>query len=435
MLFNDIPVAEVCTYLQDDELNVTSEDEVLVAVQRWLSSTKASTTVKEGSVQNVFPCVRLRFCSRSALESLSIDETTPPMMQLKILQHLQHGLHGEGTARKSYSAAHEAMAALTIGSSASASAPTSARRKSPMVAPVRPKPSPQEHVLIMGGFKANEEPHKNIVFVDKKGDDSILAEAPMCVHSGNCSVCTTGNGLIFSGGYDKAIKRSVSKVQIFSLSNRSWRHLPDMLRPVQFHGVAYLDEHFYTFGGCYKEDAQAKNAYSDVNVLDLQSQSWSHCQPLPCTTLEPGVAVVGNDILVIGGYSADDVDSVQTNKYNIKTQKRTRCRNMPKYGHVHQSTVAVDNLIYVLCHDMFLQYNVRADQWSELPLPLPKERRWLRAMVHTQGCLRGLGGYTEDNNHPTDSVLSYNISSKKWTLEKKRMPIAVAQSWAFTVVM
>ena len=92
----------------------------------------------------------------------------------------------------------------------------------------RPKPDAQEHVLIVGGLKANNEVHKNIVFLDNEGEDSILTEAPLCVDSCICSVCATGDGLIVSGGYSRSVKRSVSKVQIFSLTNRSWRDLPDM---------------------------------------------------------------------------------------------------------------------------------------------------------------------------------------------------------------
>ena len=107
---------------------------------------------------------------------------------------------------------------------------------------------------------------------------------------------------------------------------------------------------------------------------------------------------------------------------------------MPKADKVFQATVAVDSLVYVLALKMFLQYDVHADQWSKLPLPPPMERHDL-LMVHTQGCLLALGGYAKDRNQPDDRVQCYNLSSKKWTIRKKKMPLAVTQPWAFTVLM
>ena len=197
-----------------------------------------------------------------------------------------------------------------------------------------------------------------------------------------------------------------------------------------------MDNHFYTFGGYYSEgDETTKQYFSDVDVLDLQSRSWSHCQPLPCAVRDAGVAVVGKSMLVIGGYHGDRGWLTQTYKYNVRTGKRTRCQDMSQSDSAYHTTVAVDSLVYVLAREMFLQYDVHADQWSELPLLPQMERRNLCAMVHTQGCLLALGGYAEDKNHPDDSVQSYNISSKKWTLAKKKMPLAVLQPWAFTVLM
>ena len=198
-----------------------------------------------------------------------------------------------------------------------------------------------------------------------------------------------------------------------------------------------MDNHIYSFGGYCKKDNEITHVYSDVNVLDLQSRSWSHCQPLPCAVQESGVAVVGEDMLVIGGYRDGRGWLTQTYKYNRRTHKRTRCQDMPKADGVFQATVAVDSLVYVLAREMFQQYNVHADQWSKLPLPPAMERRHDFAMVHTQGCLLALGGYAnlKDRNHPDDSVRSYNLSSKKWTLRKKKMPVAVTQLWAFTVLM
>ena len=229
--------------------------------------------------------------------------------------------------------AKSTSASTSPSTSVSASAPPiGARSKVPMPAYASPKPDTQEHVLIVGGFKANNEVHKNIVFLDKKGEDSILTEAPLCVHSGSCSVCTTRDGLIVSGGYNRATKLSMSKVQIFSLTNREWRDLPDMLHPVLHHGVAFLDNHFYTFGGCCWKDGKSKHLYSDVNVLDLQSLSWSHCKPLPYIAKESGVAVVDQDMLVIGGFGKDDSWLTKTYMYNGRTGKRTR---LPRYAQAY----------------------------------------------------------------------------------------------------
>ena len=255
------------------------------------------------------------------------------------------------------------------------------------------------------------------------------------MHSGSCSVCATGDGLIVSGGYNRATKLSMSKVQIFSLTNRAWSDLPDMLNVVMHHGVAFLDNHFYTFGGCCWKDGKNKHLYSDVNVLDLQSCSWSHCKPLSYAAKDLGVAVVDQDMLVIGKKGKDGSWLTKTYKYNGRTGKRTRCQDMPERNGVLHSTVAVDSLVYALAPTMFLLYDVHNDQWSKLPLPPPMERRHLCALVHAQGCLLALGGYAEDKYHPDDRVLSYNISSKKWTLRRKKMPLAVSTAWAFTVWM
>ena len=516
--FLSLSVEEICEYLNDDELNMTNEDEVLAAVQRWLRCTKASANVKDGYIQSVFPCIRLQFCSRTTLESLSRDEAAPKLMKLKIQEFLHHGLHREGSARKSYSKAQGATGASVSTSSdtsASASAPAiGARRKVPMPthqtpkpdaqehvpivggvkannevhknilfldkegedsilteAPLcvhscrgataasastsvsasapaigarskvpkpahqRPKPDTQEHVLIVGGKKANNELHKNIVFLDKEGEDSILTEAPLCVHSGCCSVCTTGDGLIVSGGYNRVTKLSMSKVQIFSLADRAWSDLPDMLHPSMAHGVAFLDNHFYAFGGCHWKDGKTKHLYSDVNVLDLQSLSWSHCKPLPYAVKEPGVAVVGQDILVIGGFGKDGSMLTKTYMYNGRTRKRTRCQDMPEPNVVFRCTVVIGSLVYAFSPKAFLLYDVHNDQWSKLPLPPPMELRQSSAMVHTQGCLLAQGGCVEDQYHPDDTVLSYNLASKKWTHRTEKMPLAVGQAWAFTVLM
>ena len=53
----------------------------------------------------------------ATLETLSRGEAAPVLMKLKIQEFLQCGLHGEGSARKSYSKAQEATSASASTSS------------------------------------------------------------------------------------------------------------------------------------------------------------------------------------------------------------------------------------------------------------------------------------------------------------------------------
>ena len=170
-----------------------------------------------------------------------------------------------------------------------------------------------------------------------------------------------------------------------------------MLQPTEHHGVAFLDNYFYTVGGCHAKDGKTKHLYSDVNVLDLQSRSWSHCKPLPYVVQESGVAVLDQDMLVIGGKDKDGSWLIKTYMYNGRTHKRTCCQDMPEPYEIFQSTVVVGSLVYAFAPEGFLLYDVHNDQWSKLPLPPPMERRWPGALVHTQGCFLALGGMPRMN--------------------------------------
>ena len=101
-----LTVDEFSDYLLCDELGVSSEDEVIVAVQRWLRFTKAPRDVKDGYIESLIAAIRMNFCSLNVLKELSRDYTTLAGLKLKILEHLQHGSHGDHRARPSYSTRH-----------------------------------------------------------------------------------------------------------------------------------------------------------------------------------------------------------------------------------------------------------------------------------------------------------------------------------------
>ena len=440
---------EAVEYLQADDLNVATEDDVLHAIIRYINNSNEAGPVSEQYITRLFSCSRLKFCRRPPLESLSIDETILGPLRLKILEFLQHGRHGEGKARESYSAAHSASAASeelpkasvpgtdsreklplppratrTMTTKASAKVP-SPPVKVPVASPLKTK----EEVLIVGGIKTGNFLHGNIVSLDKDPGDCILTQAPICAKASNSSVCANKDALFVSGGYERSTQHSISKVHKFSLTDRRWVDLPDLPFPVDCHGSAYVSDKLHTFGGRYRENDQTKHLYSSVNVLDLASLSWAEGQSLPIAVETPGIAAVDENIYTVGGHSGKEW-SRQTVKLNTQTGAITQCQTMPKGGCIAYSTVAVNRYIYALACNSFLQY-ITSDQWTKLTMPLEPYSR--PAMVLQNNHLIMLGGFEKDWKDPNDVIQKYDLSSKTWSLEACKMPLQLHCHWAFVM--
>ena len=148
--FLGLTIDEAHDYLHHDDLNVTTENNVLFAALRWLKNSKETSTVFEHHTKRLLQCVRLKFCQRSTLESLSNDNTVMDSLRLKILEFLHQGSHGEGEGRKSYSVAHSvstpskelpSASASGTGTCEKPSSPTKATTKKPPASAKSPQSS------------------------------------------------------------------------------------------------------------------------------------------------------------------------------------------------------------------------------------------------------------------------------------------------------
>ena len=440
---------EAVEYLQADDLNVATEDDVLYAIIRYINNSNEAGPVSEQYIKRLFSCARLKFCRRSTLESLSEDETILGPLRLKIFEFLNHGRHGEGTARKSYSAVHSVSAAseelprasvpgtdsrekfpLPAKATSKMTAKASAKVPTPAKVPVASPLKTKEEVLIVGGARTSFIQHVNIVFLDKDPKDCIMTKAPIFDEAGNSSVCASKDALFVSGGYDFDTQRSMCKIQMFSLTDRRWVDLPDLPFPVDCHGSAYVNDKLYTLGGRYQENGQIKHWCTSVNVLNLSSLSWAECQSLPIAVESPGIIAVEEEIYGVGGHSGKEW-SCQTVKLNIRTGAITQCQSMPEGECVHYSMVAVSRYIYGLACSFFLQYDITRDQWTKLTMPLKPSNR--PAVVLQNNHVIMLGGYEKDRKDPNDVIQKYDLSSKTWSLETSKMPLPLQSHWAFVM--
>ena len=381
-----LSIKEVEEYLRDDALNVVSEDDVIDAILKWLQSSRASQKGKEDYMEVLMPCIRLEFCTKSKLEVLSKDKDVMGTLRLMICEYLLHEAYGGQTARASYS-----------GSLADRGA---------------------ENIFLLGGRTSGLKYHKDIRYLDEELQASVITQAPFCLFS----VCTPveSNSLIVSGGQDYSTGISVAHVKKFCLITKIWTDLPNMKHPVNSHGSTVINNKLFTLCGLDMEKDVVKHRYAAVNSLNLHTLIWSTCPPIHHAVSQPGIASIDADIYVFGGNTGNEWSS-EVCKFSTQTGKWSKCQNLPKTGNIYRSTVVVHRKVFILNYDVFLQYDVDMDQWHKLPKPLKPS--YVPAMVQKQGRLVTLGGYKKNSNEPHDLIQTYDLSSKKWSLEKKKLPL------------
>ena len=423
-----LSIDEVIAYLKDNELKAESEDQVVDALNLWLQNSVEPKAVKEDSADELLSCVRLRFCSKAKLEAIAKDTMVMEKFRFKIMEYLLHGWHGEGEPRKSYRGTRpkeqEGDAPKASDEGRSKEQEGSARKAYRDLQPKEQETEKmyKETVVIEGGFKSDNTKHANIVSIDSQAEDSVITQSQISADTYNYSLCSETDSLIVSGGKSSSTGNSIPKVNKFCTTTGKWINLPDMPEARDGHGSALLNNKLYIIGGCYKRNNSIEHVYNKISTLDLDSCTWCECNEMPEALYDIGIAVVSDQILVIGGRTATGSISKQTDKYNFVTNTWTKCQPMQRTGIYFDRTAVIRNKVFVgnTAMSFFLQYDVPLDQWTELKTP-PKETSHC-ALASKQGCILALGGSCIDGEK-TDYVQRYDPSNNTWTLEKQTLPL------------
>ena len=428
-------IDEVITYLKDDELQVTSEDQVLDALNLWLQNSKEPHDVKEESLEELLSCVRLQSCSKAKLEAVAKDTTVMEKLRFKIMEHLVHGWHGHAAPRKSYK---ETQAKEEEQDTRKAHSKTQLKEQeddskglcsNPLPKISEDKTMTKETLVVVGGYTSGGVSYRNIAWMEES-KDSVVPPSSICASLYAYSVCSEADSLIVSGGKSFALKTSESKVQKFCTTTSKWISLPDLLQAREYHDAALLNKHLYIIGGCYTEDPRKPQRCKTISKLDLDSLTWCECCNMSVGLSNPGIAVVSNQILLTGGRT-DHRLSRYTALYDPVTDAWTDCQPMQKSCDCYHQTAAVGSMVFVGSGDgsLFQEYNVLTDQWSELQLPLKLKKD--SAFVSHQGHILVLGGCIDWC--PKDYVQRYDPSNKIWELEKETLPLPLYGHWALVL--
>jgi hypothetical protein len=388
-----LKVEDMVRYLEDDQLGVSSEDEALDAVSKWLTQCAATERKREEYRDMLLKHVRLTLCDQGKLEAAvdPVNTSTPSALQVRLLQFMQKKIvRGPETPRG------------------------------------------QMEVIVGGRQGANIE-HREILFPDTNRNSVPFPDAfDCCVYS----VCRKGSTLYLSGGYHVSQKKSITSVYQFCCDRGTMEMISTLPFARDRHGSVLVGNRLYIIGGCYEEKGNIKTWHRIVHVLDVESMTWGNAQELPYGVESPSVVVVDEALYQLGGWLPETgwltngEFSRKVLKYEPQSDKWTGCSAMPQVAtFCINSTVAVGTEIYVLARDKFLCYKTEQNQWSSLDAP-PMASIW-SSMIHLNGRLVASGGYETSNQQPHNRRQCYDLVSREWSLLEKTLPHALYSHFSF----
>jgi hypothetical protein len=171
---------------------------------------------------------------------------------------------------------------------------------------VAPLPAKVDHIqgveldgriFYVGGLLSWPKPAVAAVLAYDPASDHFDLETPMSRPRGAGGVAAYRGRIYYVGGLSDG--KAVPWTDVYDPKRGLWRRLPDMPHARDHFQAAVVGDKLYAIGG---RDVDIDATTAAVDVLDLRTQTWRQgLAPLPTPRGGFAVAVVGGEILVIGG--------------------------------------------------------------------------------------------------------------------------------------
>lgn len=171
---------------------------------------------------------------------------------------------------------------------------------------------------------------------------------PMTIGRQHISCGVVGNNIYISGGLT-SWKNITKKHDAYNVLSNTWSEKAAIPSLRNNAAVVTLDSLIYVIGGAGTKE----NIWGDiltVETYNVNSNSWVQKNDLPLLLFKPGVTVVNNEIIVVGGQTLID-DKEDTSKkvfiYKTKSDKWIETSPLPNKN-VFFGCTAMGNKIYVI---------------------------------------------------------------------------------------
>jgi len=233
----------------------------------------------------------------------------------------------------------------------------------------------------------------------------------------SCGVVVGTKIYLFGGESDAGI---VETVEVYDTETGVYSPYRSMPGPRRDCAAAVLNDHIYVAGGL--DDS---SRLSSVFRYDIQTTRLEDVSSMHTARADPQLVELGGLLYAIGGWN--DIKTVEV--YNATTD-RWRMVASTKNAHYYSGATVHEGKIYVISANGFEVYSPETDEWDTLTSP-PNSYQG-RPLVLMDGKLWTVGGGVPGTDKGTKSVLTYNISTKKWS-EQAEMDAARKFHTAFVV--
>lgn len=169
-------------------------------------------------------------------------------------------------------------------------------------------------IYYVGGLIAWPSPNVNTVYIYNPATNSFTQGANMTRGRGAGGAAVYNGKIYYAGGLSNG--STVNWFDVYDPENNTWSSLPNMPTIRDHFHAAIVDDKFYAIGG---RDTQIEATTPRVDVYDFASNTWTNLNTqLPTPRGGFGVAVVGTEILVIGGEGSNGAHN-EVEAYNTAT--------------------------------------------------------------------------------------------------------------------
>lgn len=251
---------------------------------------------------------------------------------------------------------------------------------------------------------------------------TLQSTAPTARAQAAIAADTSGHIFVL-GGWDNSTV--FNTVDIYDTTNNTWTTGPAM--PVAMRGASavYYNNNLYVIGG------YASSQLNQIQILDLSTNIWTQAT-LPSGGWETSAAVVGNQIIIVGGES----NSLQTFSFDPANNTTATLANNIN-GSLASQLAVVNGKLYLIGATSTYSpsgtsldvYTPGTDTWSTIPADDPTARTQFAAATDGSKIYVAGGSTTAINNTSPfyTSTAIYDPVSDTWSAGAD-LPVGLRES-------